>query len=68
MKNLPAEKRLQSAIVRKPGTKLGPSSNVPPAKDIVDNIELKINGILLGKPSVDKGWLVVNLKPKSIIR
>ena len=39
---LPASDRLEQTLVRQPGTKLGPSSNVPPAKTIQSNTEVRL--------------------------
>ena len=32
--------------------------NEPPARSVVDEIELRVNGALLRKPAVEGGWLV----------
>ena len=61
--NLPENQRLQSvtvATIGHPGT----LQNTPAAKGIEDQIEVRINNILLGTPIVEEGWLVFTIQPK----
>ena len=61
--NLPEDQRLQSvtvATIGHPGT----LQNTPAAKGIEDQIEVRINNILLGTPTVEEGWLVFAVQPK----
>ena len=37
--------------------------NLPPSKGIEDRIELRLNNALLGRPTVDQGWLVFAAQP-----
>jgi hypothetical protein len=41
----------------------GHLGNVPAAKGIEDQIELRLNNALLGRPTVDQGWLVFKAQP-----
>ena len=57
------DQRLQSvtvATIGHPGT----LQNVPAAKGIENQIEVRINNILLGTPTVLEGWLVFAVQPK----
>jgi hypothetical protein len=38
----------------------------PPGKGIENNLRTRINGITLGKPSLQEGWLVYGLKPNQL--
>lgn len=40
--------------------------NSPPAKGIEDRIELRLNNIRLGRPSVERGWLVFAARPNQL--
>ena len=57
---LPADGRLQTVTV---ATKAHTLQNIPPAKGIEDQIELRLNNTLLGRPVVDEGWLVFTAQP-----
>ena len=61
--NLPDDQRLQPvtvATIGHPGT----LQNTPAAKGIEDQIEVRINNLHLGTPTVDEGWLVFAVQPK----
>ena len=61
--NLPDDQRLQPvtvATIGHPGT----LQNSPAAKGIEDQIEVRVNNIRLGTPTVDEGWLVFAVQPK----
>ena len=64
--SLPTSERLEETLVRKPDTKLGPSSNVPPAKTIQSNTEVRLNGVLLGTCNIENGWLVFNVSTHQV--
>lgn len=38
--------------------------NSPPSRDIVERIEVRLNGVLLGTPTVADGWLMFRPDPK----
>lgn len=61
--NLPDDQRLQPATVATIGHP-GTLQNVPAAKGIEEQIEVRINNILLGTPTVLEGWLVFAVQPK----
>ena len=48
------------ATIGHPGT----LQNIPAAKGIEDQIEVRVNNILLGAPTVEEGWLVFAVQPK----
>ena len=54
---LPEQQAIGRAIIRGFG---GPDSlySLPPAEDIVDRVEVRLNDALLAPPSVQDGWLV----------
>ena len=57
------DQRLQPvtvATIGHPGT----LQNTPAAKGIEDQIEVRVNNILLGTPTVEEGWLVFAVQPK----
>ena len=61
--NLPDDQRLQSvtvATIGHPDT----LQNIPSAKGIEDQIEVRVNNILLETPTVEEGWLVFVVQPK----
>ena len=61
--NLPEEQRLQPvtvATIGHPDT----LQNTPAAKGIEDQIEVRVNNIRLGTPTVEEGWLVFAVQPK----
>jgi hypothetical protein len=61
--NLPDDDRLQPvtvATIGHPDT----LQNIPAAKGIEDQIEVRVNNILLGTPMVEEGWLVFAVQPK----
>ena len=62
--NLPEEQRLQPvtvATIGHPGT----LQNTPAGeRDSIDQIEVRVNNILLGTPTVEEGWLVFVVQPK----
>ena len=61
--NLPEDRRLQPvtvATIGHPDT----LQNTPAAKEIEDQIDVRINNILLGTPMVKEGWLVFAIQPK----
>ena len=57
---LPANERLQTVTV---ATQAHTLQNIPPAKGIADQIELRLNNARLGRPVVDEGWLVFTAQP-----
>jgi len=59
--DLPANERLQTAIIA--ASKVHNLQNIPSAKGIVDQIELRLNNALLARPTVDEGWLVFTAQP-----
>ena len=61
--NLPDDQRLHPvtvATIGHPGT----LENIPAAAGIEDQIEVRVNNILLGVPTVEEGWLVFAVQPK----
>lgn len=60
-KGLPANECLQTAIIA--ASKVHNLKNIPPAKGIVNQIELRLNNALLARPTVDEGWLVFTAQP-----
>ena len=61
--DLPEGQRLSPvtvATIGHPGT----LQNTPAAKGIEDQIEVRVNNILLGTPKVEEGWLVFAVQPK----
>ena len=61
--NLPDDQRLQPvtvATIGHPDT----FQNIPSAKGIENQIEVRVNNILLGTPTVNEGWLVFVVQPK----
>ena len=61
--SLPEDRRLQPvtvATIGHPGT----LQNIPAAKGIEDQIEVRVNNILLGTPAAEEGWLVFAVQPK----
>ena len=48
------------ATIGHPGT----LQNIPAAKGIEDQIEVRVNNILLGTPKAEEGWLVFAVQPK----
>ena len=62
--NLADDERLQPvtvATIGHPGT----LQNTPAAKGIEDQIEVRVNNIFLGTPTmVEEGWLVFTVQPK----
>ena len=61
--NLSDDDRLQRvtvATIGHPDT----LQNTPAAKEIEDQIDVRINNILLGTPMVEEGWLVFAVQPK----
>ena len=60
--SLPQSQRLEPVTVATIGHK-GRLENIPPAKGIEDRIEVRLNNALLGRPAVEKGWLVFNVRP-----
>lgn len=59
--DLPAAARLQTAVIA--SSKVHHLQNIPPAKGIVDQIELRLNNALLARPTVDEGWLAFTAQP-----
>ena len=59
--DLPANERLQTAIIA--ASKVHNLKTIPPAKKIVDQIELRLNNALLDRPTVEEGWLVFTVQP-----
>lgn len=62
-KDLPEDQRLQPvtvATIGHPDT----LQNTPAAKEIENQIEVRVNNILLGTPTVEEGWLVFAVQPK----
>lgn len=55
--NLPEDERIERAAIRIWRGK-DTLYNAPLAKGIEDRIELRLNNALLGRPTVDQGWLV----------
>ena len=53
---LPDKDRLE--VVAMPGDKQTFQDNIPPAKSVQDQIELRLNNILLEQLDVENGWLV----------
>ena len=61
--NLPEDQRLHPvtvATIGHPGT----LQNSPAAKEIEDQIEVRVNNIFLGTPTIEEGWLVFAVQPK----
>ena len=61
--NLPDDERLQQvtvATIGHPDT----LQNNPAAKGIEDQIEVRVNNILLETPKIEEGWLVFAVQPK----
>ena len=61
--NLSDDDRLQRvtvATIGHPGT----LQNIPAVKGVEDQIEVRVNNILLGTPTVEGGWLVFAVQPK----
>ena len=61
--NLSDDERLQPvtvATIGHPGT----FQNTPAARGIEDQIEVRVNNILLGTPTIEEGWLVFAVQPK----
>ena len=52
--------RVTVATIGHPGT----LENTPAARGIEDQIEVRVNNILLGTPTVEEGWLVFAVQPK----
>lgn len=63
---LPADRRVEPALVRSSGQKLGPSYNLPPEQGIERQTEVRINGILLGEATVEDGWLSFEVHPRNV--
>ena len=59
-KDLPEEKRLKPVTV---ATKYRQLKNLPPAKGIEEQVELRVNNILLPCSAVEAGWLVFPAQP-----
>ena len=60
--NLPEDERIERAAIRIWRGK-DTLYNAPLAKGIEDRIELRLNNALLGRPTVDQGWLVFTAQP-----
>ena len=63
VENLTDDQRLQPvtvATIGHPGT----LENNPAAKGIEDQIEVRVNNILLEPPTIEEGWLVFAVQPK----
>ena len=61
--NLTDDERLRPvtvATIGHPGT----LQNTPAAKGIEDQIEVRVNNILLGTPRIEEGWLTFAVEPK----
>ena len=58
--HLPSNQRLQVITV---ATKAHTLQNIPPARGIEDQLELRLNNALLDRPVVDEGWLVFTAQP-----
>lgn len=57
-KSLPAESRLERTIVARIGHPDNGLSNVPPPKEVVDWIDVRVNNIPLSPPRAEGAWLV----------
>lgn len=57
----PLSGRLQPANIVT--SKVHTLETIPPASDIVENLELRVNNALLDSPSADGGWLVFPARP-----
>ncbi|MCZ6678763.1 MAG: family 10 glycosylhydrolase [Candidatus Poribacteria bacterium] len=60
--DLPADQRLQVVTVATIGHP-GNLQNIPAAKGIEAQIEVRLNNVPLGRPTVDGGWLVFEAAP-----
>jgi len=65
---LPATWRLPSVVVATIGHPNGRLENIPPEKSIEQQIELRLNNILLPRPTTSKGWLEFSENPKQFAR
>ena len=63
-KDLPASARLEQFSMASHDQLGGKRPNIHPAKGIENQIELRLNNILLARPSVQQGWLVFEAQPK----
>jgi len=61
---LPDKGRLELVDIPGRGCGKGVPRNIPPAKSVQDQIELRLNNILLERPGVEKGWLVFTAHPR----
>ena len=65
-KGLPEEKRLQQVRVATIGHPESRLLNIPPAREIENLIEARLNNAHLGKPSPEDGWLVFDRLPPEL--
>ena len=61
---LAAEGRIEPVIMASHDQPGGKRPNLPPARGIENQIELRINNILLPPPRVEQGWLVFSARPR----
>ncbi len=72
-KNLGSDQTLEQVMIREsrvPKREGGPPAdslaNDPPAKDVNERIEVRINNILLGPAEIERGWLVLKVDAKQL--
>ena len=62
---MPAERRIYEELVRI-GFDGKRDFAVPPMKGIEDGLRVRMNGVILERPTALKGWLVYRLKPAQL--
>ena len=61
-KNLPWGNRIHGEPVRI-ASQSSRDFNEPPARSIIDQVRIRINGVILDHPIIRDGWLIYQLKP-----
>ena len=62
--DLPEDQRLSPVVVATIGHPDGALQNIPAARGIEEQIEVRLNNAQLGRPAIEEGWLVFAVEPE----
>jgi len=63
---MPDDSRLDRVVVATIGHSDSALENVPPERGIVEQVEIRLNNLLLGRGTENEGWLVFNVDPRQL--
>lgn len=64
--SLPAEARIEPGLIKRQPYGEGDILTQPPAKEAIQQLEVRLNNIALGAPQIKDGWLIYSVSPNQV--